>query len=90
MRAVQLIIHGRVQGVGYRYFAQKRANQFGIAGYVRNLPDGSVEVQAQGKGNNLDTFIESLRQGPSFARVLEVTITDGNPVTNLSDFTIKY
>jgi acylphosphatase len=69
MGSYRYLVRGRVQGVGYRYFALKRAEQLALAGFVRNMPDGSVEVIAEGPDPALVEFEKNLRQGPSFARV---------------------
>ena len=71
-KGLRLIIYGRVQGVGYRYFSSKWANRLGIYGWVRNLPDGSVEVVAEGEEALLREFVDKLREGPRFARVREI------------------
>lgn len=63
---------GRVQGVGFRAFARRRAEALGISGYARNLPDGTVEVLARGYAAALDAFVDELRRGPRYARVVDV------------------
>ncbi len=68
MIAYQILISGRVQGVGFRWFAQKQAEQYGIAGYVRNLPDRRVQVVAQGEKEVLDAYCDTLREGPAFSK----------------------
>lgn len=67
-------ISGIVQGVGYRYFAYRKANEYGLTGYVKNLPDGRVEVFAEGKKEVLDQFLSDLKRGPQFAMVEDVKI----------------
>jgi acylphosphatase len=62
-------VHGRVQGVGYRYFVMREADRLGVTGYARNLPDGRVEVVAEGPDAALAELEEVLRRGPSFAAV---------------------
>jgi acylphosphatase len=69
MGTYRYLVRGRVQGVGYRYFALKRAEQLRLSGFVRNMPDGSVEVIAEGPDPLLSEFERSLNEGPSFARV---------------------
>lgn len=64
-----LRITGRVQGVGFRWFTRKTAGSLGLSGSVRNRPDGSVEVHAEGTGEALERFEEWLRRGPPGARV---------------------
>ena len=70
--AVRLRLKGRVQGVGFRWFARQAARELGVAGRVRNLPDGSVEALAAGDPATLASFRERLRQGPPGARVQEI------------------
>lgn len=65
----QILVSGKVQGVGYRRFAQKAALAVGICGWVRNLKDLRVEVCAQGNESQMREFVEQLKKGPSFARV---------------------
>jgi acylphosphatase len=67
--ARRYFVRGRVQGVGYRWFAQKTANLLGVRGYARNLDDGRVEVYALGGREQLDTFAAHLWKGPNFADV---------------------
>ena len=66
------IISGRVQGVGYRYYARQAAQALGVRGWIRNLPDGSCEVQVAGSGEQLQRFQDELRRGPRGARVDDV------------------
>jgi acylphosphatase len=65
-------ISGRVQGVGYRYFAQKAATSLNLSGYVCNLDDGRVEVYAAGPADTLDEFAGMLHRGPRFGEVRSV------------------
>ncbi|HKJ92910.1 MAG TPA: acylphosphatase [Longimicrobiales bacterium] len=69
-RAVRIL--GRVQGVGFRWWAWQTAQELGVRGTVRNAPDGSVEVRMAGPGEALDRFLEALRSGPPAARVERV------------------
>ncbi|HEY6057716.1 MAG TPA: acylphosphatase [Candidatus Limnocylindrales bacterium] len=72
MHCVHLLIRGRVQGVGFRYFVVRRAEQLGVAGWVRNRRDGSVELEAEGPRTALETLVAAARQGPTGARVAAV------------------
>jgi acylphosphatase len=65
-------LHGRVQGVGFRYFAQRAALELGLTGYVRNLDDGGVEAYASGPQEQLSRFAALLRRGPRMAEVRTV------------------
>jgi acylphosphatase len=70
----QAVVRGRVQGVGFRYFARQRAEAHGVSGFVRNLPDGSVEVHAEGPAEAMGAFEGDIRRGPTFGRVDETTV----------------
>jgi acylphosphatase len=75
-------ITGRVQGVGYRYFALTEAHALGIAGYAKNLADGSVEVVAEGEPAAMQAFEARLGEGPAFSRV---EIVDKAPIAGRGD-----
>ena len=66
---VGLIVEGRVQGVGFRWWTRREANRLGLRGTVRNRPDGCVEVHVAGPADLLDTFRAAIRTGPPGARV---------------------
>ena len=70
------LITGRVQGVGFRFFARDAAAREGLHGWVRNLSDGSLEISAEGEAESLDRFERSIRHGPPAARVDEVEVSD--------------
>ena len=70
--AYRYVVHGRVQGVGYRYFVLRQAEVLGVAGFARNRADGSVEVLAEGSEASLADFEARLREGPAFAEVANV------------------
>ena len=72
MPAYRFLVQGRVQGVGYRYFVQREADARGVTGFVRNLPDGSVEVVAEADEPVIADLEAQLRRGPSFSRVASV------------------
>ena len=69
MKARHAIVTGRVQGVGYRFFAERAARELGVRGWVRNLSDGSVEAVAEGDEEAIGRFLARLRQGPRGSRV---------------------
>jgi acylphosphatase len=71
-QARRWVVVGQVQGVGYRYFARQTAQALGVRGWVRNLPEGMVEVQAAGPPDRLEAFKAELRRGPRGARVEDV------------------
>ncbi len=73
---LKIFVSGRVQGVGYRWFARENAQDLELTGYVKNLPDGDVEVVAQGREEKVLEFTALLRQGPSFSKVIDLNILD--------------
>ena len=79
--ARRFVVSGRVQGVGFRYFAADAARREGLAGSVRNLDDGCVEAVAEGEVEAVERFERALRQGPSRARVEHVRVEGVDPLT---------
>jgi acylphosphatase len=75
MHRVHLVIQGRVQGVGFRYFALRRAEALHLHGWVRNLPGGEVELEAEGDRDALVRLVDAVRQGPVAAEVTDVLET---------------
>lgn len=82
-----VLISGRVQGVGYRYHTWKTATQLGLAGWVRNLPDGSVEAVFEGSETAIAQMVRWCHQGPAAAIVEQVQVSY-HAVQGLSDFQI--
>jgi len=76
MSRVRFLVRGRVQGVGFRWFVVRLAERLDLAGLVRNLPDGSVEVVAEGTGEALVELEEGLSRGPRMAQVTSVDKSD--------------
>jgi len=81
MQFVHLVVRGRVQGVGFRYFVARQAESLGVSGEVRNRADGGVEIHAQGDEAVLRDLLEAVRIGPPAARVsnIEEQWSDGSP-----------
>lgn len=75
----RLVVHGRVQGVSFRWYAQQEALRLGVAGWVRNRPDGTVEAVAEGPADAVEAFVAWCHEGPPAARVREVAIEDELP-----------
>ena len=69
MSARRAVVRGRVQGVGFRFFAERAARELGVRGWVRNRPDGSVETVVEGEDSRIGSFLEKLRRGPLGSRV---------------------
>jgi acylphosphatase len=80
-------VSGRVQGVGFRFFAERAAREAGVKGWVRNLPDGSVESVVEGDEAAVERYMARLRQGPLSSRVAEVRIEE-HPAAGFDSFEI--
>ena len=87
--ARRYLISGRVQGVGFRYFAEDAARREGVCGWVRNLPDGRVEVAADGEAESIARFEQGIRRGPRGARVEAVEVFDDVPGDHGSGFSVR-
>lgn len=88
--AVEVRITGFVQGVGFRFFAERVARRLGIVGYVMNRWDGSVFVQAEGRREDLLVFLDQLKKGPSGASVKGFKVKWGPYEGRFTDFTIRF
>jgi len=75
VQRLQVMIHGRVQGVGFRNFAIHRASELGLVGYVKNRWDGTVEVVAEGERTTLEQLLGHVRRGPRAATIAKVDVT---------------
>ncbi len=88
--SVQATVYGYVQGVLFRDFVSRRATELGLTGYVRNLPEGSVEVNAEGRRKQLENLIGYLKVGPPTAEVEKVVVNWSKYTGNYSRFDIRY
>lgn len=84
----QFIVHGRVQGVGFRWFVQRTATELGLSGWVRNEPDGTVRVEARGDGPQLQELSGQLSTGPPGSSVERVDALDATNQTTEGTFRI--
>ena len=89
MIAKRYIVRGRVQGVGFRWFVDYEARQLGLAGWVRNNIDGTVEVLAMGSSEQHAALRKRLQEGPRAARVDEVKESSAEPIPDLKTFRIE-
>lgn len=87
--ARKFLIRGEVQGVGYRFFAQRAAARHQVGGYVRNLRDGRVEALAEGESSSVESFKHDLATGPAFAMVENVEEINVEPTGEYSSFRIE-
>jgi len=88
-RAVDVTVTGRVQGVSFRMYAEREARRLGVAGWVRNEPDGSVVAHVEGAPDAVDAMVAWCRTGPSYARVVGVDVRSTG-VTGVTGFTVRY
>ena len=88
--AVEIIVEGRVQGVGYRDYVRRRALGLGLVGYVMNLKDGRVRVHAEGAREVIEDLMRQLEKGPPLSRVDRVTSRWLLPGRRFSSFDIRY
>jgi len=84
---LEIIVSGRVQGVGFRYFTENHAHKYGIQGRVKNLLNGDVLIRAIGK--DLSKFISEISRGPAYAKVIDVKISELSADYQYEDFRIE-
>lgn len=90
MKRLQAIVHGRVQGVSFRYYTQLEAQRLGVTGWVRNDPEGTVTVVAEGPEPALERLLQFLRHGPPAARVSHVDDTWSPASQEFSAFGVRF
>jgi acylphosphatase len=84
-----VFVAGKVQGVGFRWSARSRANELGLTGWVRNLPDRSVELCFQGEQGAVDEMEDWCRAGPPCSRVTGITVTENAPIEDELGFEVR-
>ncbi len=89
IRRKRYLLSGRVQGVGFRYFAYRLARELGLNGWARNRPDGRVEIEVQGEEELLDQFLMEIKSGPQLAIVKDISIDPLEKLENYESFTIE-
>lgn len=82
-------IGGRVQGVGFRYFALYKADELSIFGWVKNSPDGKVEIEAEGDPKNMDIFLDWMKIGPARSVIKSFSVSEITPRRNFTNFIIR-
>jgi acylphosphatase len=83
-------IHGKVQGVGYRFFATRVARRLGLKGNIQNNRDGTVDAVVEGEKNVIDDWIEELKEGPRYAEVTKIDQETKDFTGRLGDFDVKF
>ena len=89
IKSVFIRVGGRVQGVGFRYFVQHKAEELQIYGWVRNSPEGTVELEAEGEPEKMAKFIGWIKIGPARAIIQTFSISEISPSRNFTYFTIR-
>lgn len=89
MEQIRAVVHGLVQGVGFRYHTRQVAQQLGVVGFVRNQPDGTVEIVAVGTSDQVNSLLNWANQGPAAARVTQVDTEPLSGLTHFDGFTIE-
>ena len=91
MKELRVIrIHGKVQGVGYRFFATRVARRLGLKGSIQNTRDGTVEAIVEGDKKSIDEWIEELKEGPRYAEVTRIDQETKEFTGRLGDFDVKF
>ena len=85
----RVVVHGRVQGVGFRYSVRQRAASAGVAGWVRNCADGSVEAVFEGDDDAVERVVEWMREGPRGAAVQDVEVSEEDGSEELGGFEVR-
>jgi acylphosphatase len=83
-------VAGVVQGVGFRFWCHRKANEYGLFGYVANLPDGSVEIEVEGDRGIVEEFIKTVRVGPTYAHIADLRVERFDKPKGYRDFSIEY
>jgi acylphosphatase len=87
-KSYRMTVYGKVQNVGFRFYTARTAEEFNITGFVRNEPDGSVYIEAEGEKDALETFITWCHRGPQWARIDQFDIQE-QPLMNYKGFQVK-
>ncbi|MBI3638037.1 MAG: acylphosphatase [Candidatus Rokubacteria bacterium] len=88
--AADIFVEGRVQGIGYRNYAHRRAEMLHLSGYVMNLKDGRVRVYAEGPRDVIEDFARHLEKGPPLARIERVAVTWRPATGRFAEFSVRY
>jgi acylphosphatase len=89
-QAAEIVVEGRVQGVGYRNYVERKATHLGLAGYVMNLKDGRVRVRVEGTREVIEELVRDLEKGPPLARVEQVAVSWRPSTGRFNAFGIRY
>jgi len=88
-KRISFLVHGQVQGIGFRYFAQKKATSYGLTGWVRNTANSKVEGEAQGEEDGLQKFLKDIDRGPTHAHVVKLEKSEIEVQEGESSFEVR-
>ncbi len=86
----EIIVQGFVQGIGYRYFTLRKARDYNLIGYVKNLMNGDVLCEVEGEEGLVNDFIKELRIGPTFSRVTNIIVEKSNTLVGYTTFEVRF
>lgn len=89
MSRIKITVHGRVQGVGFRYHTRQKAQALNLTGYVTNKPDHTVEIVADGSDEQLQSLVAWTQTGPARANVKRIDVEDCLPINRFDEFVIE-
>ncbi|WP_372773535.1 acylphosphatase [Mangrovibacterium sp.] len=89
-KQIHLVVIGRVQGVGFRYFVTQKANELNLVGWVKNKMDGSVEIEIEGNSDSIKTFIDFLKIGNGCSRIDRISKSELPESQHYQSFFVKY
>ncbi len=87
-KRVLVKVYGLVQGVGFRMFAERSASRLGLSGWVKNMPDGTVQIDAQGPSGLIEELLRDLRKGPPASKVSSLNIAESKPDHSRTGFAV--
>ncbi|OGG43640.1 MAG: hypothetical protein A3F84_21405 [Candidatus Handelsmanbacteria bacterium RIFCSPLOWO2_12_FULL_64_10] len=87
---LHILVDGVVQGVGFRFFTERMAGRYGLSGWVRNLPDGRVEIEVEGEEGVLNAFMRDVRRGPPHAHVTNVQVNPRPATGHYDGFEVRF
>ena len=90
MIVVHLLIFGKVHGVGFRKYVKHNAQKLGLVGWVRNLPEGTVEVEVGGPAESIQKLVSLAKRGPFLAEVEQVAVEESEKEFPFTDFTLRH
>lgn len=89
MKRVRILIEGKLQGANFRYHTQQEAQKLGLAGFVRNLSDGRIEIDAQGDDESVDKMLAWCQEGPQSAQLKSILFRYDEPSEHATDFVVR-